>query len=424
MSNNGTFMNRYNGLIDVIEKNINNRNSGKDNCKDVSIAINVAAELHESPRSIGEIFRFITDIPLGSYIKLRKLEIAFSAKTQGKQPTWEKAALLVYDNVSSFKYAFKTTYGITVTDAEKNPESVQLTKPLYLDSLLKGRYTAMDYRTSFIEVGNDIMKSYELYGTLYNISLIQFSFAKDYVSKNAIADLEYVLYVLSKNYSDKAATAFTDIETKAFDLVIKFGYERKLAELLVNNLEMEGWDDLSDIEASYFRMMNDLLYFSECAQEEAYFTPKYLRYGDYLKVRNRIQSEGYNNYWDMYGAVSSTDESESWDEAVNQYLKSNPTPIKGDWSEDEYLIAVSISDSIPVADVFSFVEMKYGKENFAKICNAYDELVFTVMLSKDISGEEAVLFISDDENNELKQFLVNDYTLQFKYDRLKERGVL
>ena len=42
----------------------------------------------------------------------------------------------------------------------------------------------------------------------------------------------------------------------------------------------------------------------------------------------------------------------------------------------------------------------------------------------DISEEEAVLFISDDENNELKQFLANDYTLQFKYDRLKERGVL
>lgn len=46
------------------------------------------------------------------------------------------------------------------------------------------------------------------------------------------------------------------------------------------------------------------------------------------------------------------------------------------------------------------------------------------MLSKDISEEEAVLFISDDENDELKQFLANDYTLQFKYDRLKERGVL
>ena len=65
-----------------------------------------------------------------------------------------------------------------------------------------------------------------------------------------------------------------------------------------------------------------------------------------------------------------------------------------------------------------------NQQNFEKIFNAYDELVFTVMLSKDISEEEAVLFISDDENDELKQFLANDYTLQFKYDRLKERGVL
>ena len=424
MSNSGTFKDRYDGLIRIIEKNLMDHIAEKSDFKDISIVKSVASELNENPRSISEIFRFITGVPLGTYIKLRKLDITFTAKKEGRQSTWENAAIIAYENVSSFKYAFKSTYGMPVTEAEKNPDFIQLTKPLYLDSILEGRYTKMDYRTSLNESEWNALKNYELYGSLYDISFAQLSFAKDYIADNSLADIEYVLYVLSTHYSDKADASFTETEAKAFELVIRNGYTRDLAELLVNNLISEGFERVEDIDTSYISIMSQLLYNIKNTSKEDGYTPKYMTYADYLEVRQKLQLQGYNNYWDLYGIATSADESETWNEAIDQYLKDNPEPIEGNWDEDEYLIGTSIIDSAPVADVLSFAEKVYGKERFSKINNPYDELVFAAMFFKGISEADAKTFISESENDDLEKFLSKDYSVRFKYNRLKGRGVL
>ena len=96
-----------------------NHIADKNDFKDISLVKSVASELNEKPRSISENFRFITGVHLGTYIKLRKLDITFTAKKEGRQSTWENAAIIANENVSSFKYAFESTYGMPVTKAEK-----------------------------------------------------------------------------------------------------------------------------------------------------------------------------------------------------------------------------------------------------------------------------------------------------------------
>ena len=49
MSNSGTFKERYNGLIRIIEKNLMSHIADKSDFKDISLVKSVASELNENP---------------------------------------------------------------------------------------------------------------------------------------------------------------------------------------------------------------------------------------------------------------------------------------------------------------------------------------------------------------------------------------
>lgn len=147
MGKNKTFKERYNGLIDVIEEALHEHIESKDYGRALTIAEDVAEKMYEDKRDVSNIFRFIAGMPLGTYLKNRKLEIAFSAKLKRKKLTWEEAGLMVYKDAASFKSAFRREYNMSVREAEKDPGLVNLTKPLYLDSVMKREEAVMNCNT-------------------------------------------------------------------------------------------------------------------------------------------------------------------------------------------------------------------------------------------------------------------------------------
>jgi len=295
MNSNVTFKERYDELINAIEMRL--KESIKSNTDEPAMAIckRVATDLHRDSRYISEIFSFISGIPMGSYLKLRKLEIAFNAKIKGNKSTWENAALMVYRDVASFKNAFKHTYGLTVTEAEKDPGRINLTCPLYLDLVLEGRYANMENKLVFDNNDWEEVKEFELYEHLYGIGFNQLSFARDYIQDNPQVNLEFILEILAEQYSDPVDDIIGDFDRKAFDLVVKKGLTRSDAEYIVKALEEEGHLNIGTIDSAYFKIMEQVIFNLEYKKDYSSFKQKYVTYNDYKKVKDMMGKKGYYN---------------------------------------------------------------------------------------------------------------------------------
>jgi len=423
MNSNVTFKERYDELINAIEMRL--KESIKSNTDEPVMAIckRVAADLHRDSRYISEIFSFISGIPLGSYLKLRKLEIAFNAKIKGNKSTWENAALMVYRDVTSFKNAFKHTYGLTVTEAEKDPGRINLTYPLYLDLVLEGRYANMENKLVFDNNDWEEVKEFELYEHLYGIGFTQLSFARDYVKDNPQANLEFILEILAEQYSSPLDDVLGNIDRKAFDLVVKTGLTRWEAECIVGILDEQGYSDIDAIDPIYFKIMEQVLDNQAFGKYCSTSTQKDVTYNDYKKVKAIMGEKGYHNYWDLFRVFTDAEDNETWEEAIERFMKENPSPIVGNWTEEdyeEYDAATRICYTEPLAKILLFAEKVYGKDRLAGLRCPHDILVFAAMMKRKMTENEAIAFIEAEINEELSAFLNEDLWLKFEYNQMVE----
>lgn len=90
------------------------------------------------------MFSYLAGIPLGEYIRCRRLALAGNLLREGRKVI-DCAILLGYDSSDAFRKAFYGLHGITPSEAKKDGAIVKAFPPMNFQLTIKGG-TKMDYR--------------------------------------------------------------------------------------------------------------------------------------------------------------------------------------------------------------------------------------------------------------------------------------
>jgi AraC family transcriptional regulator len=90
------------------------------------------------------MFSYLAGIPIGEYIRCRKLALAGTLLREG-QKVIDCAVLLGYDSPDAFRRAFQELHGISLSDAKRGNTILKAFPPMTFQLTIKGG-TKMDYR--------------------------------------------------------------------------------------------------------------------------------------------------------------------------------------------------------------------------------------------------------------------------------------
>lgn len=105
----------------------------------------IAAQAACSAYYFQRIFGILCGIPLGEYIRNRKLTLAGSELSKTNRKVIDVALKYGYESPESFTRAFVKFHGITPSEARKNGSRLRSYSPLSVQIILKGGHT-MEYK--------------------------------------------------------------------------------------------------------------------------------------------------------------------------------------------------------------------------------------------------------------------------------------
>ncbi len=98
----------------------------------------LAQKMNMSVYEFRRIFTFITKIPLGEYVRKRRLSLAAIALSKGEVGIAEIAGKCGYDSPSSFSRAFKDFHGISPSDVANGAKPLRLLTKISVEITAKG----------------------------------------------------------------------------------------------------------------------------------------------------------------------------------------------------------------------------------------------------------------------------------------------
>ncbi len=104
----------------------------------------VAKQAYSSSFHFQRVFSILCGVPLGDYIRMRRLSLAGEELSKGKEKIIDMAMKYGYDTPESFSRAFTRFHGITPSEA-KHGGNVKIFTPLSVKLILTGG-SKMDYR--------------------------------------------------------------------------------------------------------------------------------------------------------------------------------------------------------------------------------------------------------------------------------------
>lgn len=100
------------------------------------IAAAVASESGYPPRVLSDVFNYLSETPLISYIKMRKLTASYLSLASGNCDICTAVGIAAYSDQPSFTKAFKSLFGITPGDVLKKKSRIaDIPQPLFWETL-------------------------------------------------------------------------------------------------------------------------------------------------------------------------------------------------------------------------------------------------------------------------------------------------
>lgn len=119
---------KFNEIINYIEENLTSDISVDEMAKSTFLSV------YEFRR----VFSFIVGIPIGEYIRNRRLSTAAEDILNGKTNITELALKYGYENSSSFTRAFKAFHSVAPTELLKNNKKIKMYTKIGLDFCING----------------------------------------------------------------------------------------------------------------------------------------------------------------------------------------------------------------------------------------------------------------------------------------------
>lgn len=288
------FTEKFSTIVSIIEKNISK------NEKDVDkIAKAIATEVYSNAGDVRRAFKFITDIDMPRYIKLRTIERIIAEKKRYRKKSFDDiAARHGYSEIRQFHRDIRNNYHTTATLIINGEAEVDLMKPLTFDRLIKGNYMIKEESKQTMSDGNtgreiddllsiledkeikerisDILDSAAIYGIGTEQVLKAYSVSKE---KGPEA-MRKASERMSDNYPQKPADSFNDDEMDCLYLVINYGLLAEEAEKIVKDIQEAG-EDVRKADHNYYEMAGTL-------------------YGEYGSFSEKIS---YKDYFDIVRTI-------------------------------------------------------------------------------------------------------------------------
>lgn len=125
-------------VVHYIEENI-----------DLKLTIeDIAAEYYISTVHLQRLFTFVFNMPIAEYIRSRKLQKSLEMLYYSESKVCDIAYDIGFGHESSFIRSFKREFGITPSEARKNPHILKITPPICMDdysSVGNGMMSGIDF---------------------------------------------------------------------------------------------------------------------------------------------------------------------------------------------------------------------------------------------------------------------------------------
>lgn len=136
------FKEKFQIMVDAVEDNLQMPYRGQTYD---TIVKQISEKTFVSKDSIASSFSFITNMSIGDYVKLRKLEAVLTyMKENEKCELGEAAFAYGYSERSSFERAFKRSYGVTPASVLRGENAVALIRPLTIRDVIEEEIMGTD----------------------------------------------------------------------------------------------------------------------------------------------------------------------------------------------------------------------------------------------------------------------------------------
>jgi len=213
--------------IEYVEKNLTNEISVKE----------VSSTVHISSSHFQQIFRLVTDMTIGDYIRNRRLSLAGQELLKPDSKIIDIAVQYQYDTQEGFSKAFARFHGISPSDARKRKDKLKNFKPLSINIIVQGGFNTM--RTLIDNLPLDIPFSGFCGTTFINCFSTVFMFLENDMQKSSNKELD-VNYT-SKKPSTKYPKKYPrwGSANKEYKYCYDLGYQKGFFEGIDSGLKNE-----------------------------------------------------------------------------------------------------------------------------------------------------------------------------------------
>lgn len=326
---------KYNSIISFIEDEI----AKGENTQARDILLKIKSKFCVEPRSLSEVFDFLTGMPIGTYIKTRQLMKAAEVILLGGSN--QNAIMYTgFSDESSFIKAFNKEFSLSPGSFAKS-ENPKIKKPITWDTIIDGTYETTENEVVFVIEKNNISNGYGEKEVTYENGNPAFEKTDNTVDINRrMQEIEnmQILYGFDDKLSNiacKIADKYNAGIEEAFNLIDQLLKRYKNPSVITDNYNR--WSTLLDEMIWFYFRLNDAALIEDIPFTNAasiYEAVKHQGVKNFTReyfeklARSYEQTDDgfYRTYADIVGSVhyTSTDDYEDFFDLYAAYEPYNP----------------------------------------------------------------------------------------------------